>query len=103
MINPLLTNIDRIPTTESEGHSENQVATQQVVLEHWIWIRLRIFVTLFLCYVVSIGPCYWWWYESRFLDAPIWVAVFYEPLFKLSSFIPWLGDLIDAYIKWWVF
>ncbi|MEZ6067670.1 MAG: hypothetical protein R3B90_18610 [Planctomycetaceae bacterium] len=70
------------------------------VADYLIGLTARMTV-LFGLYVLSIGPMYWKWYSSKFVDDSPWIAAFYEPLWKLSHYVPWLGGWIDFYVTLW--
>jgi len=59
-------------------------------------------VILMLIYVLSIGPMYWEWVDSMYLQGHPAVARFYYPLLILCDLIPPLGDLINWYLSFWV-
>jgi hypothetical protein len=60
------------------------------------------FVILFVLYVLSIGPAFWIWMESMYLEGHPAIARFYYPLLLLCDWIPPFGDLVNWYIKlWW--
>ncbi len=62
---------------------------------------LTVCVLLLVWYVLLIGPLFWSYYEALYLNGPTWVLVFFEPLRQLSR-IPFVADLIDQYILWWI-
>jgi len=63
--------------------------------------RLTIALILLMLYVFSIGPMFWYWYEARYLDGPVWVALLYEPL-RLATRLKFFEDFINEYINWWI-
>ena len=66
-----------------------------------VFRRLAITLALLILYVLSIGPMFWYWYEARYLDGPVWVAVLYEPL-RLATRLKFFEDWINDYINWWI-
>ena len=64
--------------------------------------RLVVAAVLLTLYVLSIGPLYWEWYDSRFNDGGLFWGAFYEPLFQAGLLCPPLARLIDSYIMLWV-
>jgi hypothetical protein len=62
-------------------------------------LRLTLYWT---AYTLSIGPMFWMWYESQYLDGPRWIAVFYFPLLWACDAIEPFGDLVNWYINLWI-
>ncbi|NOX54319.1 MAG: hypothetical protein GXP27_07725 [Planctomycetes bacterium] len=56
---------------------------------------------MLIVYVLSIGPMFWYWYEARYLDGPIWVVLLYEPL-RLATRFELFEKFINDYINWWI-
>jgi len=63
--------------------------------------RLTILLAVLIVYVLSIGPMFWYWYEARYLDGPIWVVLLYEPL-RLATRFELFEKFINDYINWWI-
>ena len=64
-----------------------------------VYNRGLILLTL---YVLSIGPSFWLWVDSMYLEGPPAIATFYFPLLLLCEWIPLFGDLVNWYIQlWW--
>jgi len=61
--------------------------------------RLFVYWTL---YSLSIGPCFWYWFESTHVDGPKWVGRFYTPLLIVCEIFPWYGRFMNAYIDLWI-
>ncbi|MBD3676609.1 MAG: hypothetical protein HUJ26_24115 [Planctomycetaceae bacterium] len=57
---------------------------------------------LMMIYVLSIGPMYWQWVDSMYLQGPPAVARFYYPLLVLCDLIPPLGKLVNWYLSFWI-
>ncbi|MDA0832813.1 MAG: hypothetical protein O2955_20750 [Planctomycetota bacterium] len=64
-------------------------------------IVLRL-VGMSAIYVASIGPMYWYWYESMYLSGPKWIARIYYPLLWLCSYVAFIRRFVDGYIGWWI-
>ena len=56
-----------------------------------------------MLYILSIGPMYWHWYIGKFANGSYWIALFYEPLWQLAERFPPFGDLLDYYVRLWIF
>lgn len=56
---------------------------------------------LFGLYVLSIGPMYWRWYSSEFVNGSPYVRAFYRPLWLLARRFPWFGEWLDFYVQMW--
>ncbi len=66
------------------------------------FVRIAMRIGFFLvCYVLSIGPMFWQWYESEHMGGSPLVRVFYAPL-RLLCEIPAFESLLNRYINWWV-
>lgn len=70
------------------------------------WRRLEAFAErmfiLWALYVLSIGPMYWQWVNAKYVDGPVLLAAFYEPLWIVSSACPPLGEWINWYVRLWI-
>jgi hypothetical protein len=61
--------------------------------------RLLIFLVV---YVLSIGPMYWQWYDSKyFRDTSPFLARLYNPLDKFCELCPPFRDWLSWYIGLW--
>ena len=68
-----------------------------------------LFVFLFI-YVLSIGPMYWFWYESyamydshiEAVDNANNVSLFYLPLVQACESSSHISDYVNWYIDFWV-
>jgi hypothetical protein len=93
-------------TLVSEATTIDAAATEPghpfwtTTLGYLVGLAARMAVLLGL-YVLSIGPMYWKWYESKFISDSPWVALFYEPLWLLSHRFEWFGDWLDYYVALW--
>lgn len=56
----------------------------------------------FLLYALSIGPMFWYWFQSFYVGGPKWIAKFYMPLLLLCSVCPPIGTLVNWYINLWI-
>lgn len=61
----------------------------------------RVLILLVL-YVLSIGPSFWLWMESMYLEGHPAIATFYYPLLLLCEWVPPFGDLVNWYIRLWL-
>ena len=64
--------------------------------------RLVIWSILLVLYVLSIGPMYWYWFDSRYGNGSAFWSSFYEPLFQAGLLCPPLAKVVDDYIMLWV-
>lgn len=88
-----------VPDTPDE--TEPDGAVEETSLEYAARVYNR-FLILFVLYVLSIGPAFWLWMESMYLEGHPAVARFYYPLLLLCEWIPPLEDLVNWYIElWW--
>jgi hypothetical protein len=55
----------------------------------------------FVLYTLSIGPMYWRWYASMYLNGPEYIARIYYPLYLLSAFRPF-GEFLNWYVDLWI-
>ncbi len=58
-------------------------------------------VVCFVLYTLSIGPMYWRWYASMYLNGPEYIAKLYYPLYLLSAFRPF-GEFLNWYVGLWI-
>ncbi|MHC4877910.1 MAG: hypothetical protein ACYTGL_15740 [Planctomycetota bacterium] len=63
-----------------------------------IWLRVIVFST---CYVLSIGPMFWVWYDAEHVTGNPLIRVFYTPL-RLLCAIPLVEEWLNRYINWWI-
>lgn len=64
----------------------------------YLW-RLVLFWTV---YTLSIGPLFWAWFESVYLEGSPLIFAFYLPLLLTCEFIPWWGWIVNAYVNLWI-
>jgi len=65
--------------------------------------RLCVYLLIYLfASIISIGPMFWVWYEAVYVNGSVLVAKFYAPLVWLCDHIPWLSELVNRYINWWI-
>jgi len=65
--------------------------------------RILVYLAIyFVVSVVSIGPCFWYWFEATYVNGPRWIARFYAPLLWLCDHIEPLGRWVNLYIRWWI-
>jgi hypothetical protein len=55
-----------------------------------------------LFYTLSIGPMFWLWFESMYVDGPQWIAAFYLPLLVACELCPPFGWFVNTYINLWI-
>lgn len=87
-------------TEKSSEKSDAASPPRRRTLWQGIVLRLQITFWLMLIYSLSLGPMYWIWYESKYIGGSPWVAVFYEPLLRLTV-IPVFRDWINWYLSYW--
>lgn len=75
---------------------------RQTPLEKAARIYNRLLIVLVL-YVLSIGPSFWLWMDSMYMEGPPAFAAFYYPLLLLCDWIPPFGELVNWYIRLWWF
>jgi hypothetical protein len=64
-----------------------------------VYNRLLIFLVF---YVLSIGPLYWQWYDSKyFRETSPFLARLYNPLDKFCELCPPFRDWLSWYISLW--
>lgn len=86
-----------IPSVAEEPQQTEEITA----LEYAARVYNRMLI-LFVLYVLSIGPAFWLWMESMYLEGPSAVARFYYPLLWLCELIPPFEDLVNWYIRlWW--
>lgn len=90
------------PAKLNEPATPNKAPRPRRTLRQEIARRAKISAVAFVVYVLSIGPMYWPYYNSKFnLGHPI-IAAIYEPLYILCQWIPPLSWLVDNYILLWI-
>lgn len=66
-------------------------------------VRIVIYLLAYLFIaIVTIGPCFWYWYEATYVNGPRWIAKFYAPLVWLCDHCAPLSRLVNLYVRWWV-
>lgn len=84
-------------TEEAEPHQVQRSSPLEFAAS--VYNRVLIYLVL---YVLSVGPAFWYWMESMYLEGNPWIKRFYYPLLVLCDWIPPLGDLVNWYIRlWW--
>lgn len=68
----------------------------------YFWWRAHYTFWALTAYVFSIGPMYWWWYESKFVGGTAWIAAFYEPLVWVAQRVPGFGEWLSWYVGLWI-
>ena len=66
----------------------------------WLFLAQRVFL-YFVLYALSIGPFYWEWYKSRYVDGSSVLAAFYLPLVWIAEVVPPFGEWMNWYIHLW--
>jgi len=65
--------------------------------------RILIYILAYLFIsIVTIGPCYWYWFEATYANGPRWIAKFYAPLKWLCDHWEFLSQLVNQYVRWWI-
>ena len=68
-------------------------------------LAVRIVIYLAAYFVIAfltIGPCFWYWFDAVHVNGSSWIAKFYAPLLWLSDHCEPLSRLVNAYINWWI-
>ena len=91
---------DTEPTTETpEADEPNRF--RQIVFRRLVGLYI-----FFIIYVLSIGPMFWTWHTAFYVETDKltsrMLVAFYEPLRYLCK-LPYVGDVVDNYIEWWMF
>jgi hypothetical protein len=96
--------------TPSESESTRPVAAGSAPAEETPEFDLRAYIrttlwqmaACFVVYVLSIGPLYWQWYSSMYLNGPSFYAKLYYPLYLLAGLIPPFGEFLNWYVELWM-
>ena len=65
--------------------------------------RIALYLLIYLVVsILTIGPCFWYWFEATYVNGPRWVAKFYAPLLWLCDHIWPLNWFVNHYINWWI-
>ncbi|MBS0204552.1 MAG: hypothetical protein JSS49_16740 [Planctomycetes bacterium] len=66
-------------------------------------IRICIYLFVYLALaILTIGPCFWYWFEATYANGPRWIAKFYAPLLWLCDHVWPIGWLVNQYVNWWI-
>jgi hypothetical protein len=91
---------------ENASTSDDPPLPPLVRFRRYLWqlvVRIVIYVLIYLAIaIVTIGPCFWYWFEATYVNGAIWVAKFYAPLLWLCDRIWPLGWFVNHYINWWI-
>ena len=77
----------------------------------FLLIRLPVYLAFVLVlYVLSIGPMYWYWYESYVMyeshKSAVMnanrVSLFYLPLVRVCEDHEYVGDYVNWYLDFWI-
>lgn len=68
--------------------------------EYWRGLERRLTVGWVL-YTLSIGPLFWTWFESRYVDGPKWIAALYLPMQLARDYFPAYRVCVDTWIYLW--
>lgn len=88
------------PAAPAETPPDNTDAEPSLAVQFAVRVYTRVVVILVI-YVLSIGPMYWSWYESRYLNGDPFLAKLYYPLEVICHKLPWLGSWVDWYVDQW--
>ena len=96
--------------TPSEAEATRPVAADSAPAEEEPAFDLRAYIrttlwqmaACFVVYVLSIGPLYWQWYSSMYLNGPSFYAKLYYPLYLLAGLIPPFGEFLNWYVDLWI-
>ena len=70
---------------------------QQLVIRVLIYLLIYLVVS-----IVTIGPCFWFWFEATYVNGPRWVAKFYAPLLWICDRFWPLSWFVNHYVNWWI-
>lgn len=66
-------------------------------------LRVLVYVAAYLLIaILTIGPCFWYWFGAIYMGGPRWIAKFYAPLLWLCELCWPLCWLVNQYINWWI-
>ncbi len=87
-----------------QPEQEASTSPAQAAPQAAAWIANCEWLFIFwMLYCFSIGPMYHMWFLGKYTSTGyFWVAVFYEPLWRLAQIIPPLGYWLDGYLAWWL-
>jgi hypothetical protein len=65
-------------------------------------LRLLIQLPLFIAiYVLSIGPLFWYWYESAYVGgSKLWFVIYYPLMVACEN--ETIRYFVNRYIDWWI-
>ena len=92
-------------TLQSATSETDRDASRKQPRSRWrraVHRRLVTMLILGVLYVLSVGPFYWQWYESKFIGGNPFFAVLYEPLYRLCAAVPPVGWAVDQYVMLWI-
>jgi hypothetical protein len=65
--------------------------------------RILIYLAVYLgISILTIGPCFWYWFEAMYVNGPRWIVKFYAPLLWLCDRFSPLSWLVNTYVNWWI-
>lgn len=65
--------------------------------------RLVVYLVMYLLIsIATIGPFFWYWFESAYAGGPLWIQKFYAPLLWLSDRFWLLSWVVNEYVNWWI-
>lgn len=85
-------------TVESAPAAETPEFDLRAYLRTTLWQLAACFVV----YTLSIGPLFWQWYSSMYLNGPSFYAKLYYPLYLLAGLIPPFGEFLNWYVDLWI-
>ena len=85
------------PDVDSASDEDSSRPTRDDVID--FLSRLAIALAI---YIGSIGPMYWKWHQSKFLNGPWIFAALYEPLYLVAGWIPPFGRWLNWYVSLWI-
>ncbi len=88
-------------SSDSQEVEPTAPAEKRKPVPHLIALIEQLIIT-FGVYVLSIGPMYWPWYNAKYVEGPLIIAAFYEPLWLLAGWVPAIGDALNWYCSFWV-
>lgn len=88
------------PAAPAETPPDNKDVEPSLLVQFAVQVYTRVVIFL-VVYVLSIGPMYSSWFESRYLNGDPFLAKLYFPLEVTCQKFPRLGSWVDWYVDQW--
>ena len=69
----------------------------------YLIVSVEQMIIVFGIYALSIGPMYWSYIEARDATGPKFIEFIYRPLWYLAGAFPPLADILNWYVRLWIF